>query len=216
VFDPWSPPIDWRQIARLCRPPRLQEAPDGPLRVRGTYVVVYRLYAEATMTVGGLGTLLFKPGYYAYLGSAFGGGGVCARSGRHLQPRERKKWNIDYFTPHALPVEVWWTHDPAKRECAWSRVMAGMPGASWPELRFGAADCKGCKAHFYRFGRMPSCRDFVRRLGELSVLQSEVFRQRIARAARSKGPRRDDAAQVRGAGSNSPGASRPRATARGV
>jgi len=37
------------------------------------------------------------PGYYIYIGSAFGPGGVRARMLRHLRADKPKHWHIDYL-----------------------------------------------------------------------------------------------------------------------
>jgi len=48
--------------------------------------------------VSSLGTLIFDPGLYLYVGSARGPGGLRARVGRHLRRDKSKKWHIDYLT----------------------------------------------------------------------------------------------------------------------
>jgi hypothetical protein len=56
-----------------------------PAEIPGTYVTLYRLSKAAKgVRVGQLGTFDFPVGYYCYVGSAFGGGGVFERTGRHL------------------------------------------------------------------------------------------------------------------------------------
>lgn len=137
----------------------------GPSAVPGTYVVISRL-AEGVrgLKVGALGTFDFPAGYYAYLGSAFGGGGVRKRTHRHLTRVTPRKWNIDHLKPLCTPVAVWWTHDRDKVEFDWAEILAKMPGASFPAPRFGAADNKKAKAHLVRFGRKPSIAEFRRRV----------------------------------------------------
>ena len=153
---------------------RVRQAPDGPDRLGGTYVVVFRLDADADVTVGRPGTFPFPAGYYCYVGTAFGGGGVGARTARHRTPvKAKKKWNIDYLTPYARAIEVWWTHDTIKRECTWSSALASVPGfaaparASGHDCRgnraagFGAPDGRLCKAHLYLSHRRPRVHDFA-------------------------------------------------------
>ena len=45
----------------------------------GTYALVLRVSAPTTLAVGQLGDITFSPGYYVYIGSAHGPGGVKAR-----------------------------------------------------------------------------------------------------------------------------------------
>lgn len=76
----------------------------GPQRSPGTYVVIYYLPMPLhAHIVGKLGTFDFPPGNYAYVGSAFGGGGVAARVARHLDPHTVKRWNVDYLKDVATP-----------------------------------------------------------------------------------------------------------------
>src|SRR5581483_5786349 len=85
----------------------------GPSPVPGTYVVFFHLpRAVPGLRVGELGTFDFPAGYYAFLGSAFGAGGVRKRTERHLTRRSKMKWNIDsprlstqgYKSPEPLPI----------------------------------------------------------------------------------------------------------------
>ncbi|MFQ5579314.1 MAG: DUF123 domain-containing protein [Nitrospiria bacterium] len=49
----------------------------------GTYALILQSRSEARGQVGRLGQINLKPGYYIYVGSAFGPGGVQARVSRH-------------------------------------------------------------------------------------------------------------------------------------
>jgi len=172
---------------------RVAAAPGGPDARPGTYVVVFHLDADLTgLRVGELGTFDLPTGYYAYVGSAFGPGGVKARVGRHLTPvKANLKWNVDYLTPHARAVEAWWTYDGVKRECTWSAALAASPGSDCPAHEFGARDCRKvppqrigaglfrCVAHLYRSDRRPGVADFARRLGALAPGHAPVYRQRL-------------------------------------
>ncbi len=77
---------------------RVEGAQGGPSSLGGTYVVIFVLAVDATVAVGALGTFDFPSGYYGYVGSAFGTGGVRARTDRHRRQHiARKKWNIDHM-----------------------------------------------------------------------------------------------------------------------
>ncbi len=133
----------------------VEEAPEGPAALGGSYIVVFRLVADATVAVGALGTFDFPPGHYAYVGSAFGPGGVRARTGRHRTPvKEKMRWNVDFLTPHVTAIALWWTHDTARRECLWSAALAATPGIDCPAPEFGARDCRKVPAP--RIGAMSS------------------------------------------------------------
>lgn len=133
----------------------------GPAEVPGTDIVIFQLPHPLTgLQIGRLGRFAFPSGVYAYIGSAFGGGGVRKRTHRHLTVTKALKWNVDHLIPHGSPVEVWWTHDSREVEFAWAEVLTGSPGASCPAAGFGAADNRAAEAHLVRFARMPSADEF--------------------------------------------------------
>ncbi len=56
---------------------------------KGTYILIASVPQMKRIDVGQLGEFDIVPGFYAYVGSAFGAGGLCARIGHRLQPRTR-------------------------------------------------------------------------------------------------------------------------------
>lgn len=137
----------------------------GPSGVFGTYVTFFRLpKAAARLRVGALGTFDFPAGCYAYLGSAFGGGGVRARTNRHLTTDTPKRWNIDWLKPRCTPAAVWWTHERRHVEFDWADLLVDLPGASCPAARFGGNDNASADAHLVRFDDVPSVVAFRRRV----------------------------------------------------
>ncbi|MFO0806751.1 MAG: GIY-YIG nuclease family protein [Gemmataceae bacterium] len=137
----------------------------GPAAVSGTYIAFYYLARPVKrFRIGALGTFDFPAGYYAYVGTAFGGGGVKKRTERHRTRISNARWNIDYLKRHCKPVALWWTHDRAKVEFHWAEILGSMPGRSFPAPRFGAADNDKAEAHLVRFAKMPSFADFRRRV----------------------------------------------------
>ncbi|NIP37734.1 MAG: GIY-YIG nuclease family protein, partial [Candidatus Dadabacteria bacterium] len=63
----------------------------------GTYTLIYRNRSKTRVQVGRLGKIYIQPGYYIYVGSAFGPGGVRARVSRHFRKTKRSHWHIDYL-----------------------------------------------------------------------------------------------------------------------
>ncbi len=135
--------------------------PDRP----GTYVLVLRLARPTTIGVGRLGRFSFPPGWYAYVGSARGSGGLAARIARHLRSPKPLHWHVDYLRADARPVEVWYAVGIRKRECVWAQALFDLPGASVPVPRFGASDCH-CQAHLVHFAAPPDPATFARAVGE--------------------------------------------------
>lgn len=130
---------------------------------QGTYALVCRASRAAEIAVGRLGVLPVRRGYYVYVGSAFGPGGVRARVARHLSGGRRLHWHVDYLRPALRIEEVWYSHDPARREHQWIGLLREAMGASLPLRRFGASDCR-CEAHLAFFERLPSFASFRARV----------------------------------------------------
>ena len=116
-----------------------------------------------TIRVGRLGKLSVHPGFYVYVGSAFGPGGVEARVGRHRGRARNRHWHIDYLRSVTRLTDVWFTHDPDRREHDWASVVERKMGGVAPLPGFGASDC-GCRSHLYYFRSRPSGRSFSRHL----------------------------------------------------
>ena len=138
----------------------------------GTYVLVLRSSRRLGIVVGRLGTLAAQPGFYVYVGSAFGPGGLAKRVGRHARAEKRCRWHIDYLTAVATLDEVWYTVDKARRECQWAGVLKQVRGATVPLEGFGTSDCR-CRSHLFFFRKRPSPR---------------VFRQQVRHSIGGHGP----------------------------
>ncbi len=95
----------------------------------GTYALVLSSRADGFVRIGQLGELRLQSGFYIYLGSALGPGGVRARLAHHLQPCTRPHWHIDYLRAHADLEEVWYCHDGLRLEHEWARHI------EWREVR---------------------------------------------------------------------------------
>lgn len=129
----------------------------------GTYVLLIDSVRPEPILVGRLGTMRVQPGTYAYVGSAFGPGGVKARVERHLRGTSSPHWHIDYLRPQGRVHSVWHTYDAVRRECAWAEALRSMPAATTPLDGFGASDCD-CLAHLVHTRNQPSLALFRDRL----------------------------------------------------
>jgi Uri superfamily endonuclease len=116
----------------------------------GTYAFLLSSASDAEIRVGRFGDMQLQSGFYLYLGSALGPGGVRARVNHHLHASPRPHWHIDYLRPHASVEEVWLCHGRKRREHLWARFLARMPGVSVPMPGFGSSDC-ACEAHLFFF-----------------------------------------------------------------
>ena len=134
-----------------------------PDKCPGTYVLVLEALEHTKITAGRLGELDIIPGWYAYVGSAFGPGGVAARCAHHLRISTKPHWHIDYLRAVCQLREIWFSCHSAKVEHTWSNLVGKGRGASQPFPGFGASDCD-CRSHLYRFHKAPSFSGFRRRL----------------------------------------------------
>jgi len=119
----------------------------------GTYILLFYLQKNETVQIGKLGKFIFTSGYYCYVGSAFGPGGLKARVTRHIKLDKLNRWHIDYIRSKMVLLEVWYTVQPTKLECALSGQLAFM-NCNLPVNGFGASDCK-CKSHLFQFKLKP-------------------------------------------------------------
>ena len=111
--------------------------------MRGTYILLAHVPYDLSLSVGELGTLNLKPGYYAYVGSALGG--LERRVARHAREEKKLRWHIDYLLTRAKLVDVVVAEGEERKECAvageLAKNLAGIRG-------FGSSDCE-CESHLF-------------------------------------------------------------------
>lgn len=139
----------------------------------GTYALVLRCTTKRTIRVGRLGEMRLREGFYVYVGSALGPGGLRARIAHHLRCARRPHWHIDYLRAHARLDQLWFLCDVARLEHQWARALEAAPGASIPFPGFGASDCD-CSSHLYFFKCRPSRTSFDRSLRAVRELQRPI------------------------------------------
>ncbi|MHA2358418.1 MAG: GIY-YIG nuclease family protein [Candidatus Heimdallarchaeaceae archaeon] len=94
-------------------------------------------------------------GFYIYVGSAFGSGGLSSRIHRHLRRRKKNHWHIDQVTMN----EYCNFHGVAaflneKSECIISNYLHNLESII-PVQGFGSTDCKNsCKSHFFKLDKL--------------------------------------------------------------
>jgi Uri superfamily endonuclease len=127
------------------------------LTAPGTYLLVLQLeQALHDLAVGRFGRFAFAAGYYLYVGSALGSGGLAARLRHHLRrDKPRLHWHIDYLRPHARVVETWAVASPTRLECDWCGSLRVAPELTLPIRHFGSRD-RGCPGHLFYAPRRPS------------------------------------------------------------
>jgi Uri superfamily endonuclease len=148
---------------------------DAEANLTGTYILLLQLPFDATISIGRLGTFDFPAGWYTYIGSAFGAGGLVARIKHHLQPTENPHWHIDYLRRETILNEIWLSPDSTRREQDWVDLMLEIPGATILVEGFGASDSSQ-ESHLFYFDVKPSLEDFAvgvrKRFPEAKVLRA--------------------------------------------
>ena len=121
----------------------------------GTYILILRLKRDRFIRIGKLGKFHFASGYYTYMGSAFGPGGLNGRLKHHFKLTPQPHWHIDYLKNTAKIIEVWYSKQIEHIEHQWAGVFREISGAMLPVKGFGSTDCN-CEAHLIYFVKRPS------------------------------------------------------------
>lgn len=130
---------------------------------RGTYALILRSDARQAVRIGRWGTLETAPGYYVYVGSAFGPGGLDARVSRHFREHKAMRWHVDYLRAVTRPMSALCSHTPRNLEHEWAAAFALMAGMSGIK-GFGSSDCR-CYAHLFFAPHEPDWDRLSRALG---------------------------------------------------
>jgi Uri superfamily endonuclease len=138
---------------------------------KGTYILLLFLKRDKEIVVGrqrNSSSILFRAGYYVYVGSALGPGGLRSRINRHLIKEKKSFWHIDYLRKEAVPVEVWVNVHEDKQEKIWADALVAMNG-SRPVENFGNTDDRKSRTHLCYFDYRPSFRAFRRLVEQIDV-----------------------------------------------
>lgn len=134
---------------------------------RGTYVLIASVAQMKRREIGQLGAFDIVPGFYAYVGSALGSGGLRARIRHHLESTAAPHWHIDYLLGVAEPVEVWYAVADRKLERHWAELLEQAPDFRVAIRRFGSSDYhRSRSSHLFFSRRAPSFRWFRARITE--------------------------------------------------
>lgn len=152
-------------------------------KTSGVYILVFHLAKATGIAFDRKGTRhTFSPGWYLYVGSACGEGGLSRRLARHqrrIADDKKMNWNVDYFREHALLCEIWYCEmDDPRLEHSWAQTVAGLKGSTVPVPKFGANDCKAdCPSHFFHLPERLSTAVFRSQMcsRELSTAVSVAF-----------------------------------------
>lgn len=116
---------------------------------KGIYLLVFHLLQDTEIEVGKLGKRLFRAGWWFYIGSAYGPGGLRARVKHHIA-REHKRlhWHMDYLRPYTRLVEIFLFEEAREFEHQIADYFRTEFKLAYPVSGFGASDC-GCPSHLF-------------------------------------------------------------------
>lgn len=139
----------------------------------GTYILLLESGQYSDVAIGRFATLALQPGWYLYVGSAFGPGGLRARVGRHLRRHKSSRWHIDYLRSRTQLRQIWYCNEKQRRESLWAGELAKMPGLTIPLAGFGASDRRG-ESHLFYTAACPKAAAFRQRLLKADPCHSPV------------------------------------------
>jgi len=132
---------------------------------KGTYVLVLHVPQLKRLEIGQLGAFDVRPGFYAYVGSALGAGGLRARIMHHLEAVAAPHWHIDYLMRLAVPLEIWYAVSDRRLERHWVELLESRFRCPIP--LFGASDYHRSRtSHLFFAKRRPAFRWFEQRIRE--------------------------------------------------
>jgi Uri superfamily endonuclease len=111
--------------------------------MKGSYILLLELKEDKIITVGKLGDIFFKKGFYVYVGSALNG--LEQRIQRHLRYNKMLYWHIDYLLQHAIIKDIFYKVSDMKEECSIAKLLVTQ---LFYIPSFGSSDCK-CKSHLF-------------------------------------------------------------------
>ena len=150
---------------------------------KGTYVLIAFVPRMKRLEIGRLGTFDLIPGFYAYVGSAFGPGGLRARLQHHLESVAQPHWHIDYLLAYAEPVEVWYALSERKLEQGLAEVLERSSAFRMPIPRFGSSDYRRSRtSHLFYSKRQPSFPRFQQEVNQAIGDQPVLVRVRFGLA----------------------------------
>ena len=121
---------------------------------KGNYLLILHLLKTGEIAVGKKIKHVFTEGYYIYIGSAYGPGGLQKRLERHFSKEKKIYWHIDYFLQHSKLIEAWTIAPAISLEHEIAEFLHTIPDFKPAYPHFGSSDCN-CPTHLFKYGRKP-------------------------------------------------------------
>jgi len=111
--------------------------------MKGCYILIIELKDNITIQIGKIGNILFKKGFYTYIGSALNG--LELRINRHLMKEKKICWHIDYLLQHGRIIKIFYKENDKKEECS---IAKKFEEKLLSISNFGCSDCN-CNSHLF-------------------------------------------------------------------
>lgn len=116
----------------------------------GSYMLILNLDNDKEITIGKLGSIFFKKGFYIYIGSAMKD--LTARIERHKRKRKNLFWHIDYLREQAVLIHALPIRSSSRLEC---KIAGSFRKISDGRIKdFGSSDCD-CDSHLFYMEKNP-------------------------------------------------------------
>lgn len=111
--------------------------------LKTTYLLLVYLPSKRKIRIGRLGEIVFKKGFYLYVGS--GGRSPLKRIGRHASKNKKCFWHIDFLTSRGKVIGALIVETKKSVECELSHILQ----SHFQSIEgFGCSDCS-CKSHLF-------------------------------------------------------------------
>jgi len=122
------------------------------MQPKGSYLLFISNSNDIAVNIGSLGELFFPEGFYVYVGSALGPGGLNKRLARHLQKNKKLFWHIDYLlaSKTVQVIAILEVVSNRRLECLLSQQLLTSFSRELLVVyeHFGSSDCR-CVGHFF-------------------------------------------------------------------
>jgi sugar fermentation stimulation protein A len=140
--------VHWSRELELLPGVKLLQVPwdhiEQEAKDRGSYLLILELKNNARMSVGSLGEVVFRKGFYLYVGSAMAN--LSRRMERHRRLRKQHHWHIDEFRAVAEFHSILAIRSSTRLECEIASALSKL--ADWSVRGFGCSDCS-CGTHLF-------------------------------------------------------------------
>lgn len=145
---------------------------------KGYYILLIHINRDLDIKVGSLGLTRFKRGFYLYIGSALGRGGLYARIKRYLKRIKKPHWHIDYLLMNEnVSIRAIWYLEQRESSMDLESLISRNLNKVLEFIRgFGCSDKPGDLSHLYYCGlKLYICINILNRVFKKYNLTPHIF-----------------------------------------